>query len=182
MGFKIVLIRFSAKSQSRSRASSECVSCRVFRALVSTQDGSPNSAQKSTRHDCLSRHVSIVAFSRMQPGTPATLGSCGCVINPDKRSRATVKLNSTNVRDPPSVDTNLLAQQEEVDRMVMCIEKERLYWEELRGLRFNITEILPGEGLDLQAAVRLPCCTPIPRPHLMPETSRRATATTGTAT
>jgi hypothetical protein len=94
----------------------------------------------------------------MQPGAVAG-GSCGCVINPDKRSRATVKLNSTDVRDPPTVDTNLLAQQEEVDRMVMCIEKERLYWEELRELGFNITEFLPGEGLDLQAAVRLPCCT-----------------------
>jgi hypothetical protein len=29
-----------------------------------------------------------------------------------------------------------------------------LYWEELRGLGFNITEILPGAGVDLQAAVR----------------------------
>jgi hypothetical protein len=74
--------------------------------------------------------------------------------NPDKTSRATVKLNSTDVRDPPSVDTNLLAQQAEVDRMVMCFEKEKLYWEELRGLGFNITEILPGAGVDLQAAVR----------------------------
>jgi hypothetical protein len=65
-----------------------------------------------------------------------------------------VKLNSTDVRDPPSVDTNMLAQQEEVDRMVMCIEKEKLYWEELRGLGFNISELLPGEGLDLEEAVR----------------------------
>jgi hypothetical protein len=89
----------------------------------------------------------------MQPG-PATLGGCACVINPDKRSRATVKLNSNDVRDPPSVHTNLLAQQEEVDRMVMCIEKERQYWEELRGLGFNITEAFPGEVLDLERAVR----------------------------
>jgi hypothetical protein len=89
----------------------------------------------------------------MQPGAEAG-GGCGCVLNTDKRSRATVKLNSTDVRDPPSVDTNLLAQQEEVDRLVMCIERERLYWEELRGLGFNITEDEPGEGLDLEAAVR----------------------------
>jgi hypothetical protein len=92
----------------------------------------------------------------MQPGAVAG-GGGGCVINPDKRSRATVKLNSTDVRAPPSVDTNLLAQQVEVDRMVMCIEKERLYWEELRELGFNITEDKPGEGLDLEAAVRLHC-------------------------
>jgi hypothetical protein len=91
----------------------------------------------------------------MQPGAPAG-GGCGCAINPDKRSRATVKLNSTDVREPPSVDTNMLAQQEEVDRMVMCIEKEKLYWEELRGLGFNITEFLPGEGLNLEQAVRSP--------------------------
>jgi hypothetical protein len=90
----------------------------------------------------------------MQPG-PAAGGGGGCVINPDKRSRATVKLNSTDVRDPPIVDTNLLTQKEEVDRMVMCIQTERLYWEELRGLGFNITEFLPGEGLDLEQAVRL---------------------------
>jgi hypothetical protein len=98
----------------------------------------------------------MIAISVLQPGAVAG-GGGGCVINTDKRSRATVKLNSTDVRDPPSVDTNLLAQQEEVDRMVMCIEKERLYWEELRGLGFNITEDTPGEGLDLEAAVRSHC-------------------------
>jgi hypothetical protein len=86
-------------------------------------------------------------------------GGCGCGINPDKRSRATVKLSSTDVRDPPIVDTNFLAQQEEVDRMVLCIQKEKLYWEELRGLGFNITELLPGEGVDLEEAVRFPFCT-----------------------
>jgi hypothetical protein len=73
--------------------------------------------------------------------------------NPDKISRATVKLNSLNVRDPPRVNTNLMTQQAEVDRMAMCFEREKLIWEELRGLGFNITEILPGEGVDLYAAV-----------------------------
>jgi hypothetical protein len=88
----------------------------------------------------------------MQPDLEAG-GACACMNNPAKASRATVKLNSLNVRDPPSVDTNLLAQQEEVERMVMCLEREKLYWEKLREIGFNITEILPGEGVDLQAAV-----------------------------
>jgi hypothetical protein len=101
----------------------------------------------------------------MQPGPEAT-GGGSCIINPDKRSRATVKLNSTDVRDPPSVDTNMLAQEEEVERMVMCLEKERLYYEGLRGLGFNITESLPGEGVDLKEAVRLQRSDPISYPHL----------------
>jgi hypothetical protein len=97
----------------------------------------------------------IFAFSRMQPGNAAG-GNCACLINPAKRSHAKVKLKSTNVRDPPSVDIKLLAQNSEVDHMVVCIEKERLYWERLRGLGFNIIEFLPSEGLDLHTAVRLP--------------------------
>jgi hypothetical protein len=100
--------------------------------------------------------IVFIAFSHIQLSIEAG-GGCRCALNPDKRSRATVKLNSTDVRDPPSVDTNMLAQQEEVDRMVLCIERERLYWEELRELGFTITETVPGEGVDLQAAVSLSC-------------------------
>jgi hypothetical protein len=88
----------------------------------------------------------------MQP-TPEAGGACACMNNPDKMSRATVKLNSLNVRNPPRVDTNLMTQQAEVERMAMCLEREKLFWEELRGFGFNITEILPGEGLDVHAAV-----------------------------
>jgi hypothetical protein len=101
------------------------------------------------------RRIIVIVFPYMQLSIEAG-GGCRCALNPDKRSRATVKLNSTDVRVPPSVDTNMLAQQEEVDRMV-CIERERLYWEELRELGFNITETLPGEDVDLQAAVSMSC-------------------------
>ncbi|NJR43104.1 MAG: hypothetical protein HC767_11075 [Akkermansiaceae bacterium] len=87
-------------------------------------------------------------------------GNSVCILNTDTRSRATVKLNSTDVNDPPTVDTNLLSQQEEVDRMVMCYKREREYHEALRGLGFNITEVQPGFELPLEEAVcsGMSCC------------------------
>jgi hypothetical protein len=146
-----MFLTISLQSQ-RYRAGRKSVlfECMLLRCMY---HGTLDRTQNLTEHGYLQ---SSIAFSDMQPGAVAG-GSCGCVINPDKRSRATVKLNSTDVRAPPIVDTNLLAQQEEVDRMVMCIQKEKLYWEELRGLGFNITEDKPGQGLDLEAAVRLHC-------------------------
>ena len=77
-----------------------------------------------------------------------------CFSNTDPRSRATVKLNSTDINDPPAVDTNLLAQQDEVDRMVMCLEREREFLAALDDLGFNTTEVAPGLETPLEVAVR----------------------------
>jgi hypothetical protein len=84
---------------------------------------------------------------------PDTTGTTLCLLNTDNSTRATVKLNSTNINDPPSVSTNLIALQEELDRMVMCVERERQVQVELRGLGINITESRPGFQLPLVEAV-----------------------------
>ena len=79
-----------------------------------------------------------------------------CIINPDPRSRATVRLSSTDINDPPTVDTNLLAMPEEVERMVMCFEREREFGDALDSLGFNLTEVLPGFATSLEDSVRFP--------------------------
>lgn len=73
-----------------------------------------------------------------------------------------MKLNSTDVFDPPTVDTNLIALQEELERMVMCVEREREFQDQLRELGFNITEVMPGTNLDMPLidVVRTPSATP----------------------
>ena len=66
-----------------------------------------------------------------------------------------MKLNSTDINDPPTVDSNLLAQQEEVDRVVMCLEREREFFAALDDLGFNTTELSPGFQQPLDVSVRI---------------------------
>ena len=65
-----------------------------------------------------------------------------------------MKLNSTDINDPPAVDTNLLAQQDEVDRVLMCLEREREFFAALDDLGFNTTELEPGFETTPEVAVR----------------------------
>ena len=78
-----------------------------------------------------------------------------CALNTDPRSRATVRLSSTDINDPPTVDTNIMAQSEELERMVLCFERDRAFGVALESLGFNLTEVLPGSETSLEDAVRL---------------------------
>ena len=65
-----------------------------------------------------------------------------------------MKLNSTDINDPPAVDTNILKQQDDVDRVVMCLERERQFFAALDDLGVNTTEMTPGLETTPEVVVR----------------------------
>lgn len=87
-------------------------------------------------------------------GTPENFGITACDLNPNTKSRATISLNSTDVFAHPVVSTNLLSQPEELERMVLCCEREREVYVGLQEQGFNISELLPGDDMPLKESAK----------------------------